>query len=156
MIFSPGFDSATNWTNFNQLLIWANNLFIHLAGSLTVESVPWNQGMYIVMKKKESLSFLWEDIPLLTQKENHLLLKKNKPRKLIALGWQGAQPQRLESLTVTPPGMWVNTGYINSAKGTSSKKDAPRWHPPFQARSATQVCTGLRQNQFLFKIRHSP
>ena len=29
-------------------------------------------------------------------------------------------------------------------------------HLPFQAHSATQMCTGTRQNQFLFKIGHSP
>ena len=54
--------------------------------------------------------------------------------------------------------MHVNTRYINTTSGTSSKKDAPRWHmyPTFQTYSATQVCTGIRQNQFLFKIGHSP
>ena len=36
------------------------------------------------------------------------------------------------------------------------KKGCPQWHrhPPFQARSATQGCTGVRQNQFLFETRH--
>ena len=48
--------------------------------------------------------------------------------------------------------MRVNTRYINSTRGTSSKKDCPQWHKhiPFQAHSATQVCTGIRQNQYLF------
>ena len=37
------------------------------------------------------------------------------------------------------------------------KKGRPQWptYPPFQAHSATQVCTGIRQNQFLFKTTHS-
>ena len=40
-----------------------------------------------------------------------------------------------------------------------SKKDVPQWHiyPPFHAHSSTRVCCiGLQQNQFLFKIGHSP
>ena len=46
--------------------------------------------------------------------------------------------------------MRVNTRYIISTKGTSSKVDAPQWHiySPFQAHSATQVYAGIRQNQF--------
>ena len=28
-------------------------------------------------------------------------------------------------------------------------------YPPFEARLVTVVCTGIRQNQFLFKTRHS-
>ena len=58
---------------------------------------------------------------------------------------------------VTPPGVQVNTRYINSTKGTSSQKDSPQWHryPPFQAHSATQVSTGIQQNQFSFETEHS-
>ena len=54
--------------------------------------------------------------------------------------------------------MRVNTRYINSTSDASSKKDAPQWHiyPTFRAHSATQVCTGIRQNQILFKTGHSP
>ena len=56
------------------------------------------------------------------------------------------------------PGMRVNTMYINSTRGTASKQDGRQWYiyiyiyicPPFQAHSATQMCTGVRQNQFLF------
>ena len=38
------------------------------------------------------------------------------------------------------------------------KDECPLWHiyPTFQAHSATQVCTGIRQNQFLLKTGHSP
>ena len=77
----------------------------------------------------------------------------DKEKKMIVLHRQGSQRQRLESPTVAPPGVQVNTRYLNSSKGTSSKKDASLWHiyPPFQARSATQVCTGIQQNQFLFE-----
>ena len=49
----------------------------------------------------------------------------NKQRGITALDRQGTQQQRPESPTVTPPGVRVNTRYINSTKGTSSKKDAP-------------------------------
>ena len=37
-------------------------------------------------------------------------------------------------------------------------KGCPQWHiyPPFQAHSATQVCTGIWQNQFLLEIGHKP
>ena len=49
----------------------------------------------------------------------------NKQREIIALDRQGTQRQRPESPTATPPGMRVNTRYINPTKGTSSKKDAP-------------------------------
>ena len=54
--------------------------------------------------------------------------------------------------------MRVNTRYINSISDASSKKDAPQWHiyPTFRAHSETQVCTGIRQNQFLFKTGHGP
>ena len=37
--------------HFNQLLIYSNTLLIHSACNLTVESVLWNQGFYIIMKK---------------------------------------------------------------------------------------------------------
>ena len=38
------------------------------------------------------------------------------------------------------------------------KTDAIQWHiyPTFQANSETQVCTGIRQNQYLFKAGSSP
>ena len=55
--------------------------------------------------------------------------------------------------------MRVNTRYINSTRGTSSKTDAPKWrvlYPTFQAHSVTQVCTGIKHNSFLFKTGHSP
>ena len=54
----------------------------------------------------------------------------------------GAQDVRLDFHTAPEP----------------SKKDAPQWHiyPTFQAHSVTQVCTGIRQNQYLFKTGHSP
>ena len=55
--------------------------------------------------------------------------------------------------------MCGNTRCINSTRGTSSKKGCPpQWHiyPTFQAHSVTQVCTGIRENQFLFKTGHSP
>ena len=48
----------------------------------------------------------------------------NQQRGLTALNRQGTQQQRPEWPMVTPPGMTVNTGYINSTKGTVSKKDA--------------------------------
>ena len=59
------------------------------------------------------------------------------------------QRQRTVSPTVTPPGMLVNSGYVISTKGTSSKKNTRQWniHPPLQAHSATQMRTGIRQNQ---------
>ena len=52
-----------------------------------------------------------------------------------------SHPQQLSA------GMHVNTRYINSTRGTSSKKDAPRWHththiyiyPTIRAHSVTQV-----------------
>ena len=50
---------------------------------------------------------------------------QNQQREITALNRQETQQRRPESLTVTPPGMRVNTTYINSTKGTSSKKDAP-------------------------------
>ena len=36
---------------------------------------------------------------------------------------QGTPQQRPESPTVTPPSVRVNTRYVNSTKGTASKKD---------------------------------
>ena len=45
----------------------------------------------------------------------------NQEREIIALDRQGTQQQRPKSPMVTPPGMRVNTRYINSAKGTSQK-----------------------------------
>ena len=44
--------------------------------------------------------------------------RTNKRRELTALNRQGTQQQRPESLTVTPPGMRMNTGYINATKAT--------------------------------------
>ena len=38
-------------------------------------------------------------------------------------------------------------------RGTSQKRISPM---AFQAQSTTQVCTGIRQNQSLFKTGHSP
>ena len=64
--------------------------------------------------------------------------------------------------------MQVNTMYINSTIGTSSKKEkkekekkkkempAMAYIPPFQTRLVAQVCTGKRKNQFLLKIGLSP
>ena len=49
----------------------------------------------------------------------------NKQREITALDRQGTQQQRPESPTVTPPGVRVNTRYINFTKGTSSTRDAP-------------------------------
>ena len=49
----------------------------------------------------------------------------NKQREIIALDRQRTQRQRPESPTVSAPGVRVNTRYINSTEGTSSKKDAP-------------------------------
>ena len=46
-----------------------------------------------------------------------------KQKEIIALDRQGTQQQRPASPTVTTSGMRVNTRYINSTKGTSSKKD---------------------------------
>ena len=43
----------------------------------------------------------------------------NQYRQLIALSRQGTQQKRPQSPTVTPPGMRVNTGHINSTKSTS-------------------------------------
>ena len=51
--------------------------------------------------------------------------KDIREREIIALDRQGTQQQKPEPPTVTSPGMRVNTRYINSTKGTSSKKDAP-------------------------------
>ena len=48
-----------------------------------------------------------------------------KQRETIALDRQGTQQERPESPTVTPPDVRVNTRYMNSTKGTSSKRDAP-------------------------------
>ena len=45
-------------------------------------------------------------------------------REIIVLNRRGTPHQRPESPMVTSPGMRVNTRYINSTKGTSSKKDA--------------------------------
>ena len=52
-------------------------------------------------------------------------LQINKQREMIALDRQGTQQQRPESPRVTPPGVRVNTWYVNSTKGTCSQKDAP-------------------------------
>ena len=82
------------------------------------------------------------------------LLQETK--EIIVLNRQGTQ-QGPESPTVTPPGMRVNTRYINSTKGTSSKKKkkkgCPQWHiyPPFR-HTRWQVCTGF----FLFGTGHRP
>ena len=46
-------------------------------------------------------------------------------REIIALNRHGTQQQRPESPMVTPPGMRVNTRYINSKKGASSKRMPP-------------------------------
>ena len=54
-----------------------------------------------------------------------LSLNLNKQRGIIALDRQGTQQQRLESPRVTPPGVRVNTRYLNSTKDTSPKKDVP-------------------------------
>ena len=79
------------------------------------------------------------------------------------LNRQGRQQQRPESPTVTPPGMRVNTRYVNPIKGTppppkkTKKKNSSgvvytlhfrhtRWH---------RLCTGIRQNQLLHKIGQS-
>ena len=48
----------------------------------------------------------------------------NNQREIIALDRQGTLQERPESPAITPPGERVNTRYINSANGTSSKKDA--------------------------------
>ena len=37
-----------------------------------------------------------------------------------------------------------------------SIESTKKGYPPFQAHSATQVCTGIQQNQFLFETGHSP
>ena len=60
----------------------------------------------------------------------------NKQREVIILNRQGAKQQRPESLTPsvnslpkseTPPGIQVNSGYINHTEyKTHSKKDAPQ------------------------------
>ena len=42
--------------------------------------------------------------------------------EIIALNRQGTQQERPESPSVSPPGMRVNTRYINPTKGTSSEK----------------------------------
>ena len=44
----------------------------------------------------------------------------NGQKEVLVLNRQGTQPQRPESPTVTPPGMRVHAGYINSTKCTSS------------------------------------
>ena len=53
--------------------------------------------------------------------------KINKQREIIALNKQGTQQQRPESSTVTPPGIQVNTRYINSKceslQGNASKNN---------------------------------
>ena len=49
----------------------------------------------------------------------------NKQREIIALDRKGTQQQRDKSPTATPPGVRVNTRYINFTKGTTSTKDAP-------------------------------
>ena len=69
-----------------------------------------------------------------------------KQRELVVFNKQVTQQQRPEQLTVTSPDMRVNTGCINSTKGSSSKKDAPQWltQPPFQTHSVTHVRTGIR------------
>ena len=46
----------------------------------------------------------------------------NKQMEIIALNRQGTQQERPESPSVSPPGMRVNTRYINPTKGTSSEK----------------------------------
>ena len=58
----------------------------------------------------------------------------NKQREIRALDRQGTQQQRPESPTVALPCMQVNARYVDSIKGTSSRKDAPQWpiYPPFQ------------------------
>ena len=43
---------------------------------------------------------------------------------------------------VTPSGVQVNTRYINSTKGTSSKKDAPQWNIYIPSISGTLGDTG--------------
>ena len=55
------------------------------------------------------------------------LCKIKKQREIIALDKQGTQQQRPESPTVTPPGVRVNTRYINSSKGTLSRLSSFFW-----------------------------
>ena len=90
------------------------------------------------------------------QDKSSLLL--NQQREIIALDRQGTQQQRPESPTVAPPGMRVNTRYINSTKGTSSKKDAPSGIYTLHFRHTRRhSCVQIyEKNQFLFKTRHSP
>ena len=42
--------------------------------------------------------------------------------------------------------------------GQSPQTTTPQWYiyPIFEAHLVTQVCTGIRQNQFLFQTGHSP
>ena len=63
----------------------------------------------------QSVLMLW--IPLLAKDFLLVFLSLNasdQQRKLTAFNRQGTQQQRPESSTVSLPGMWVNTGYINS------------------------------------------
>ena len=45
----------------------------------------------------------------------------NQRREILAIDKHGTLRQRPRSPTVTPPGMRVNTRYVNSTRGTSSK-----------------------------------
>ena len=74
----------------------------------------------------------------------HCKLGKNQQtRKLTAVKRHGTQ-QRPESLSVNPPGMRVNTQYINSTKGTSSKKRKETFCLKSTATSYNWLETGKR------------
>ena len=61
---------------------------------------------------------------------------------MIALNRQGTQQQRPRQPTVTPPGMRVNTGYIYSNKGTSSKvKQIAHWEENAHTHTHTHTHT---------------
>ena len=61
--------------------------------------------------------------------------------------------QRPESTMVIPPGMQVNTGYINSILNKRMPlPPSPQWqrYPPYKVHSATWVCTGMPQRIYLY------
>ena len=87
------------------------------------------------------------------------LCRIHKQRELIALHRQGTRQQRPQWPTVTPPGMRVNTEYINSTKGKSSEKDGPSgmWHInlPFRTQARARAHARARTHTHTHTHTHT-
>ena len=82
----------------------------------------------------------------------------NQQRGMLVLDRQGTQQQIPELPLVTPPGMQVNTRKLQERCILEKRMPLMAYiiYPPFQAHSATHMCTGTQENQFLFEIGHRP